>query len=236
MKLSIIIPCYNEDKTIGELLRRVLAADLGPVDKDIIVVDDASSDRSAEIVREIERRHSGMVRLLVQPENRGKGAAVRRGLEAAQGELVVIQDADLEYDPRDFRPMLALFDGPDVTVVFGSRRLLPGNPISGLWEYLGAQVINAFTNMLYGARITDQFTCYKMFRRELIPQLKLRTAGFEFDAELTAKLLRLGQRVREVPIHYAPRSRAQGKKIRWRDGVAWLWQIIKHRFTRREYW
>lgn len=236
MTLSIIIPCYNEEKTIGELLRRVLAVDLGAIGKEIIVVDDASNDRSVEIVRDIEHRQSEKLRLLVQPENRGKGAAVRRGLGAARGELVVIQDADLEYYPEDFRPMLALFERPDVDVVFGSRRMMASNAISGIPEYMGAQVINAFTNMLYGASISDQFTCYKMFRRQLLPHLKLRSSRFEFDGELTAKLLRLGLKIHEVPIRYLPRSRLEGKKIGWRDGVAWLTQIIKHRFTRRERW
>lgn len=234
--LSIIIPCYNEERTIREALERVLTADLRDVKKDVIVVDDGSRDKSVKIVKEVEQQNSDVLRLLVQPKNKGKGAAVWRGLNEARGELVVIQDADLEYHPEDFRQMLALFVLPQVDVVFGSRRMLTGNPVSGVAEFLGAQVINAFTNVLYGARITDQFTCYKMFRRELMSQLEMRSQRFEFDAELTAKLLRLGQRVQEVPIRYFPRSRQEGKKIRWRDGVAWLWQIIKHRFTRREAW
>lgn len=235
--LSVIIPCYNEERTIVELLRRVLAVNLGDINKDIIVVDDASRDRSRELVRGVMDNDSGdQVRLLEQGINQGKGAAVRRGFDAARGDVIVIQDADLEYHPEDFRHMLPLFALPRVDVVFGSRRMLPGNPISGPAEYIGAEVINAFANVLYGARVTDQFTCYKMFRRELIPLLSMRTSGFEFDAELTAKLFRLGQRVQEVPIRYNPRSQAEGKKIRWRDGIMWLWQIIKHRFTRQSAW
>lgn len=234
--LSIIVPCYNEERTIAELLSRALAADIGRVGRDIVVVDDFSRDKSREIVQKIVDQNPNTVRLLTQSENRGKGAAVWRGIQVARGELVVIQDADLEYHPQDFRQMLPLFDLEKVDVVFGSRRLLPDNPVSGVAEYIGAQTINFFTNLLYGARITDQFTCYKMFRRELIPQLKMHSERFEFDAELTAKLLRLGQKVQEVPIRYLPRSREEGKKIRRRDGVAWLWQIIKHRFTSRESW
>lgn len=234
--LSVVIPCYNEERTIAELLTRVLSADIGDIEKEVILVDDFSQDRSRDIVEKMARENPGQIRLLVQLENRGKGAAVWRGLNEARGELVVIQDADLEYHPRDFRHMLPLFDLPQVDVVFGSRRLLPGNSVSGVAEYIGAQSINFFTNLLYGARISDQFTCYKMFRRKLVPQLKLRSERFEFDAELTAKLLRLGQKVQEVPIRYFPRSRAEGKKIRWSDGVHWLWQIIKHRFTRRAAW
>jgi len=235
-RLSIIIPCYNEEATVSETLRRLLAVDIGKVEKDIVVVDDGSRDRSIEIVEEIRKQYPQTIRLFVQPKNKGKGAAVWRGLSETRGELVVIQDADLEYHPEDFRQMLTLFALPQVDVVFGSRRMLPGNPVSGIAEYIGAQVINAFTNLLYRAQITDQFTCYKMFRKELIPQLKMHSERFEFDAELTAKLLRLGQRVQEVPIRYFPRSRAEGKKIRWLDGLIWLWQIIKHRFTRREAW
>lgn len=236
LTLSIIIPCYNEERTIGELLSRVLTSQIGDVEKEVIVVDDASRDRSVDIVREIEKRTMGQVQLLVQSYNQGKGAAVWRGMLAATGDLIVIQDADLEYHPQDFRQMLPLFDLPRVDVVFGSRRLLPGSAVSGAAEYFGAQAINLFTNLLYGARISDQFTCYKMFRRPLVSQLKMRTSRFEFDAELTAKLLRLGQRVQEVPIQYFPRSRVEGKKIRWRDGITWLWQIIKHRFTSRDAW
>lgn len=236
LTLSIIIPCYNEEKVVGETVRRVLATDIGQIHKDVIVIDDGSSDRSAQIVQEIERHHPAVLRLLVQPKNKGKGAAVWRGMLAARGELIVIQDADLEYHPQDFRQMLPLFDIPHIDVVFGSRRLLPDNPVSGVAEYIGAQIINTLSNLLYRARITDQFTCYKMFRRELVPQLKMRTRRFEFDAELTAKLLRLGKRIQEVPIRYTPRSRAEGKKIRWRDGVSWMWQLIKLRFISPKHW
>ncbi len=236
LTLSIVIPCYNESATVGKLVAQVLLADIGPVQKDVIVVDDGSVDDSCAIVKTIANEHPETLRLLEQKYNQGKGAAVRRGMAEARGELIVIQDADLEYHPKDFKHMLPLFELENVDVVFGSRRLLPGNKVSGLAEYLGAQLINAFTNVLYGARISDQFTCYKMFRRSLLEHIPLRTNRFEFDAELTAKLLRVGQKVQEVPILYTPRSREQGKKIRWRDGAAWLWQIIKHRFTPRRRW
>lgn len=236
MKLSVIVPCYNEEKTIHRLILRVLEADFLGLDREIIIIDDASGDRSVEIVSQMAAQHPAQVRVFRQGKNMGKGAALRRGLAEANGDLVVIQDADLEYNPNDLRHMIPLFDLPDVHVVFGSRRLLPGNAVSGFAEYWGAQIINLFTNILYGARISDQFTCYKMFRRELLEEIPLHSSRFEFDAELTAKLLRIGERVQEVPITYQPRSRAEGKKIRWRDGLAWLWQIIKHRFTNPKYW
>lgn len=236
MKLSVIIPCYNEAKTIERVLERLELAEILDFEREIIVVDDASRDDSVAVVERFAQTHLVTIHVLRQEKNMGKGAAIRRALKEATGDLLVIQDADLEYDPHDLRHMMSLFDLPDVNVVFGSRRLLKSNAVSGFAEYWGAQVINFFTNILYGARITDQFTCYKMFRRELLEEIPLHSNGFEIDAELTAKLLRTGERVQEVPITYHPRSRAQGKKIRWTDGVAWLWQIIKHRFTSPKHW
>ena len=216
LTLSIIVPCYNEEGTVVELLRRVVGADLGACRKEIIVVDDGSTDRTVQLLTALAAEVAEM-RLLVQPRNMGKGAAVRRGLAAAGGDLVIVQDADLEYDPRDFRQMIELFRLPQVTAVFGSRRMLPDHEGSGVFYYWGAQCINLATNLLYGVRITDQFTCYKMIRRSLLPQLKLKGNRFAIDAELVAKLLRKKQRIYEVPITYRPRTRAQGKKIKIRD-------------------
>lgn len=230
MKLSIIIPCYNEAKTIAEILRRVQEVSLGGVQKEILVIDDGSKDESAAIVETLAVSQPS-IRLLRQPHNLGKGAAMQRGFKEATGDLVVIQDADLEYDPADWQQMIALFHLPQVDVVFGSRRLLPGNRTSGLFFYFGAQLINLFTNILYGARISDQFTCYKMTRSSVLQKIPLHSNRFAVDAELTAKLLRLGQFIQEVPITYNPRGRKEGKKIRFRDGLSWLWQIIKYRFV-----
>lgn len=236
MKLSVIIPCYNEEKTVAEVLERMLVADMLGLEREIIVIDDASTDKSVEIIERSIAAHPGSIQLLRQPRNQGKGSAIRRGFAAATGDVLVIQDADAEYDPRDLRPMISLFDLPEVDVVFGSRRLLRSNAVSGFAEYWGAQIINLFTNLLYRTRISDQFTCYKMFRRTLLDEIPLRSSGFAIDAEFTAKLLRIGQVVQEVPITYNPRTRQQGKKIRWRDGAAWLWQIVKHRFTLPQHW
>ena len=229
MILSVVIPCYNEEQTLRTSVQRVLDADFGNISKDIVIVDDGSTDQSQAIATEFQTRHPAVVRLLTHTHNQGKGAAVRDGLAVARGDLIVIHDADTEYDPQDFQQMLALFRLPEVDVVFGSRRFLP-NPISGMFYYWGAQLINAFTNVLYGARVTDQFTCYKMFRRTILDQLSLRSNGFAVDAEFTAKILRLGYRIYEVPITYHPRSLREGKKIRFHDGVSWLAQIIKYRF------
>ena len=233
--LSIVVPCYNEEATVGELLRRVCVADLGGHQMEVIVVDDGSSDRTVELVERFRAGHP-KVQLLIQPCNMGKGAAVRRGLKQAQGDLVVVQDADLEYDPRDFRQMLELFRLPQVAVVFGSRRLLPDHRGSGYFYYWGAQGINLITNLLYGVRISDQFTCYKMMRRSLLTRVSLCSDGFAVDAELVAKLLRLKARIFEVPVTYHPRTRAQGKKIRTSDGLQWFWQIVKYRFLPYRWW
>jgi len=234
--LSIIIPCYNEEATIKRCLERVVMVDLPfGASKQVLVIDDGSRDNSRQIVQDFANSHLE-VKLLAQPKNMGKGAAIRRGLKEAKGSLIVIQDADLEYDPEDFKQMMQLFRLKEVDVVFGSRRLLKSNAVSGLVQYWGAEIINFFTNIFYGARITDQFTCYKMFRSELLQKIPLKTSRFEIDAELTAKLLRMGQFVQEVPITYHPRTIAEGKKIRVKDGFLWLWQIVKHRFTSRSSW
>lgn len=224
LTLSVIIPCYNEEATIAELLNRVAAVATPGVAREVLVVDDGSTDNSAQLVLEHAYTNPS-VRLLQQP-NQGKGSAVRAGLAAASGDLVVIQDADLEYDPEDWQQMLLLFKNPEVQAVFGSRRMLSTNPTSGFFYYWGAELINITTNILYGRRVTDQFTCYKMMRRSMLPQLHLRSDGFEFDAELVAKIFRKGLVVCEVPIRYAPRSVEQGKKIRPQHGLAWLWQIF----------
>ena len=235
MTLSVVISCYNEERTIGELLRRVLEADLGVVNTEVLVVDDGSTDRSPVIAQKIASLHPERLRVLIQPRNQGKGAALQRGIQEASGDLVVIQDADLEYDPRDFRQMLELFRLPEVSVVFGSRRLLR-NPVSSKLYYSGAPLVTALTVLLYGTRISDQFTCYKMVRRELLARIPLRSRGFAVDAELIAKLIRLGERIQEVPITYHPRSRSEGKKVRLRDGVLWIWELLKHRFSDPRRW
>lgn len=235
MKLSIVIPCYNEERTVGGLLRRVLAVGLEDFDKEVLLVDDGSTDRSRSIAEGVAREFPDVVRVLAQSTNQGKGAAIRRGCLEAQGDLVVIQDADLEYDPEDFRQMLALFRLPEVAVVFGSRRMLP-NPVSSTLYYSGAPLVTALTYLLYGRRLSDQFTCYKMLRRALLTRLSLREKGFTVDAELIAKLLRLGERIYEVPITYRPRSRAEGKKVRLEDGLQWVWQLLKYRVLPKHQW
>ena len=229
MKLSIVIPAYNEERTIGALLDQVLSLELSPVEKEVIVVNDGSHDRTAESLK----RYADRVTILTHPKNRGKGAAVRTGFAKATGDYVVVQDGDLEYTPTDFHMMLTYAREHNASVVYGSRWLPHpegGQKRGGFGFYLGGQVLTKLTNVLYGTHITDEPTCYKMIRRDVLSRMTLTSEGFEFCPEITAKIARLGETIHEVPIRYAPRSAADGKKIRLRDGLVAIWTLIKYRF------
>jgi glycosyltransferase involved in cell wall biosynthesis len=225
MTLDVIIPIYNEENTLEEVIEKVLTSPLRPT---IIAVDDGSSDATPEILK----RYGGNERVHVASHKRnlGKGAAVRTGLDLATGDVVLVQDADLEYDPGDFGAILAPFEDPDIEVVYGSRRLNSSNPISSWMFFLGGATLTWFTNLLYGTRITDEPTCYKAFRRELLQSLPLRCSRFEFCPEVTAIVARRGIRIREVPISYSPRSRAEGKKIGVRDWFEAVYTLLRYRF------
>jgi dolichol-phosphate mannosyltransferase len=213
--LSIVIPAYNEERYIGTLLRKIEAVDLGPLGfrKEIIVVDDCSRDRTAAIVAA-----NPAVALHRMERNGGKGRAVRAGIAAATGDYLIIQDADLEYDPQDYIPMLqALLDGR-AEIIYGSRYLGRGRyPHQSLTAYLGGRSLSAVGWLFTGRYLTDTVTALKLFRREDVAALPLETSGFELDHELTARMLARGRRIAEVPIRYYPRSRAEGKKIGARD-------------------
>jgi len=223
--LSVIVPAYNEEETIAEILRRVWDA---PLRKEIIVVDDGSEDDTAAAV---EKLRDEMPRLFLvrHNTNRGKGAAVRTGLAMAKGRAVIVQDADLEYDPADYldvvRPILA----GDADVVYGSR-ILGSGPRSSVAFYLGGRLVTFVTNVLYGSSLTDEPTCYKAFRREVLQRLDLREDRFGFCPEVTAKILLSKRTIREVPITYKPRDRAHGKKITWKDGLRAIWVLARQRF------
>jgi len=225
MKLSVIMPVYNEAGTVAEIIRRVLAA---PVQKELIIVDDGSTDGTREILR---RLPSDVATILYHECNQGKGAAIRTGLEHATGQLVLIQDADLEYDPNDYPALLRPALEGTAQVVYGSRVLRPDNPYSHLRFYLGGRLLSVIANLLYGIRITDEPTGYKLFRRELLKSLNLQCRGFEFCPEVTAKVARRGIPIHEVPIRYVPRTIDEGKKISWRDGLYAIWILVKYRFV-----
>ena len=223
--LSIVIPAYNEERFIGTLLEKIRAVDLAPLGltMELIVVDDCSKDRTAAIVEAVPG-----VRLIRQPKNAGKGRAVRAGIEAAHGDLLIIQDADLEYDPQDYIPMLrALLDGR-ADIVYGSRYLGRGrHDNQSLAAYLGGRSLSLVAWLFTGTFLTDTVTAFKLFRRQDIAALPLETSGFELDHEITSRMLARGKTIVEVPIRYYPRSREEGKKIGLRDwfiGTRTFWR------------
>jgi glycosyltransferase involved in cell wall biosynthesis len=226
LKLSVIIPVYNEARTLEKIIRQVRA--IGLVDE-IIVVDDGSADDSPAILRQLQDQAQPVLVILRHAQNRGKGAAIRTGLAAVSGDLVLVQDADLEYDPADYPALLAPFTDPSIEAVYGSRNL-QRNPRSSFAFYWGGRLLSWITNWLYGSKITDEATGYKVIKTELLRSIGLETDGFEFCPELTAKLLKQGVAIREVPISYHPRSWDEGKKIQWYDGVTAIWTLIKYRF------
>ncbi len=226
MKLSIIIPVYNERNTIQEILRRVRAVDLGEMAKEIIVVDDCSTDGTSDILK-LEEDSS--VKVFRHPVNKGKGAAIRTGLPHATGDFVIIQDADLEYDPDDYRKLLAPLLKKKAQVVYGSR--MTGEHRDMLfWHMLGNKFLSLVTNILYNTTLSDMETCYKLFAREALDGVRIRSDRFNFEPEITAKMLKKKIRIYEVPISYAGREFEEGKKITWRDGFSALWTLLKYRF------
>ena len=225
MKLSVLIPCYNERQTILEVVRRVKAIGL---DVEIIIVDDGSTDGTREILQSL---NGDRFKVVLHDRNRGKGAAIRTALPLVTGDVVVVQDADLEYDPQDLGSLVEPIRSGRTSVAYGSRNLRP-NVRSYSTFYWGGRVVSWVTTLLYGSRITDEPTGYKMFRTDVLRGLDLKSERFEFCSEVTAKLLRDGHTIVEVPISYAPRSFAEGKKIRWTDGLVAIWALIRYRFSR----
>jgi len=228
MKLSIIIPIYNEEKTLSELVKQVQAVD---VDKELILVDDGSTDGTHAILKKWQAVSNPTITIIYHPHNKGKGAAIATGLNHVKGDIVIIQDADLEYDPQDYLALITPFKNKDVQVVYGSRNLRK-NPRSTFSFYWGGRLLSWITNLLYGSQITDEATCYKVFRADLIKELGIESTGFEFCPEMTGKVLRRKIAIHEIPISYTPRLWDEGKKIKWQDGLIAIWVLIKYRFKK----
>lgn len=227
MKLSIIIPIFNEEKTIYQLLNKVINANIYDVEKEIIIIDDCSSDKTYNI---IENNFKDKVILLKHKKNYGKGYGIRTGLNKATGDIILIQDGDLEYNPNNYYNLIKPILDRKVKVVYGSRRLKKQKQYSKLSYFIGGVGLTWITNLLYGTKLTDSATCYKVFHKSVLEEIILDCKRFEFCPEINAKVTKLGYRIQEVPIDYFPRSNKEGKHIRWNDGFVALWTLLKWRF------
>ncbi len=223
--LSIIVPVYNEKDTISEILRRVFAVPLTGWKKEVIIVDDGSTDGTQKVLKAWEKKCT----VVYQAENQGKGAALAVGFKKANGGIILVQDADLEYSPNDYPALLSPFDDSRTMVVYGSRFL--GAHLSTMYLYaLGNKFVTFITNILYNTNITDMETGYKVFRREVINSIVITARRFDVEPQITVSLLKAGYQIYEVPISYYGRKFSEGKKLTWRDGVVALWTLIKYRF------
>ncbi len=227
MKLSVVIPVFNERATLKAILDRVRAAPIDPLELEIVAVDDCSSDGSREILQEEAR--AGGLKVVLHQVNQGKGAAVRTGLAAATGDIVLIQDADLEYDPQDYPLLLKPILTGKAEVVYGSR-FLGEHKAMYFWHSVGNRFVTLVTNVLFDTTLTDMETCYKLFTAEVARDIHLRSPRWGFDPEITARILRRGHRIYEVPISYAGREYKEGKKITWKDGLVVFFALLRYRF------
>lgn len=226
MKLSIVMPVYNEKDTIQEIAARVLKTDTG-LEKELIIVDDFSVDGTREILEKIK---DPQVRVFFHPKNMGKGAALRTGFSQASGDIVLIQDADLEYDPREYSKLLEpILDGR-ADVVYGSRFLGGPHRVLFFWHYVANKMLTAFSNVLSNMNLTDMETCYKVFKKDVLSRIRLKSDRFGFEPEVTIKVAKLKCRVYEVPISYSGRDYSEGKKIGWKDGVAAIFHMLRYKF------
>lgn len=230
MKLSVIVPVFNEEQTIGEVIERIFAVDIGDIEKEIIVANDGSSDGTPNAIEASRWRNDPRLRLFEHSINLGKGAAIRLGLQHATGDVMLIQDADLELHPQEYGALLAPILAGEADVVYGSR-FLQGQRNISLRTRLANRGLTFVANVLFAARLTDMETGFKVFRRGALSGIALRCVGFDFEPEVTAKLLLAGRTIREVPIAYQPRRKDEGKKIRWTDGLEALYVLLKCRIN-----
>ncbi len=226
LKLSVIIPCYNEQATIQEIVRQVQDTGLA---HEIIIADDGSTDGTRDLLAQLEGIEG--IEIVYHERNQGKGAAVRTGLQLATGEVMLIQDADLEYDPRDYPALLRPIQEGRAKAVYGSRFLGGPRRTMFFWHMVGNRFLTLTTNILFDTILSDMETCYKMFTADIARNLHLKSSGWGFDPEITVKILKQGVRIYEVPISYAGREREEGKKISWRDGFTVLWTLLKYRLV-----
>ena len=226
MKLSIVIPVYNEIETLEKLLDKVRAVD---IEKEIILVDDGSTDGSREILKRLQTEDPSL-KVVLHSRNQGKGVSLRTGFKEATGDYIIIQDADLEYDPQDYFKLLRPVLEGGAEVVYGSRFKGVYKDFTTL-HFWGNKFLTLITNLLYGVKLTDMETCYKLIPAELVKSFQIKSDRFNFEPEITAKILKSGRKILEVPISYAGRSFSEGKKITWRDGLSALWYLLKYRFV-----
>lgn len=248
-RVSIIIPVYNEVKLLRKIFDRVIGAGVCGLEKEVIIIDDGSTDGTRRILKELEKEcFQGKIenlfdfKVLYEKKNGGKGTALRHGFKLATGGIIMTQDADLEYNPKDYGKLLRPILNDGAEVVYGSRFLgeklkngskptLSGKNKLAYWSfYLGGSLVTLMTNLLYNAKITDEATGYKVFLKEILNGVELKAKGFEFCPEITAKIRKMKKNIVEVPIYYKPRTFEQGKKIKWKDGVIAIWTLIKYRF------
>ena len=228
MKLSVIIPVYNEKNTIDEIIHRVLNVEIG-LEKEIIVVDDGSQDGTREILEGLNHPN---IKVYFHSKNQGKGAALQTGFSKADGDIILIQDADLEYDPREYPILLGpILDGR-ADAVYGSRFLGGPHRVLFFWHYIGNRFLTTFSNMLSNLNLTDMETCYKAFKKETLNKITVKSKRFGFEPEITTKLAKLKCKIYEVPISYSGRDYNEGKKIGWKDGIAAFFHIIRFKFFR----
>ncbi len=233
MKLSIIIPVYNEESTLEELLAQVIAVELkAGLEKEIIVVDDGSTDGSLEVMQRIQLAQADLVKVHASPVNFGKGAAVRLGFNFATGDIILIQDADLELSPQEYNRLLEPILAGETAVVYGSRFQQTNRNIPRKAR-LANRFLTWLTNRLFRGRITDMETAYKLFRAELLQEFRLKRVSFDFEPEITAKILKAGYHIHEIPVAYHPRTSYEGKKIGWQDGVEAIWTLLICRFLEK---